>query len=60
MNTFYAAIDPENSKFCIMRALDGKLIARCDSESWSCAITDALNFVDRIAEQASEMKTWPE
>lgn len=55
MQTFYAAVD--GADFCVMR--DGYEVARCETEAWSCAITDALNMIDKIAEQATEMKTWP-
>ena len=61
MNTFYASIDNDSvaARFCVQRSKDGKLIARCDTEDWSCAIRDALNTIDKIVEQTKEMETWP-
>ncbi len=57
--TFYAAIDPDtaDAKFCVL--LDGNIIARCDDESWSCAIRNALNMLDYFAKQSNEVSAWP-
>ena len=62
MNAFYAAIDRDSTddtiagEFLVLHAGkdNDKLLARCQSENWSCAIVAALNAVD----QAKEVE-WP-
>ncbi len=63
MSHFYTSTDEnlaENYRFCVQRAIDGKIIARCKTEEWAGAITDVLNTIDSIAEQLAVIRTWPD